>query len=112
MTTSSGGTSGTPAKAEGLDARPRVQVEARTSTATILTAVDLIKMDIEGGEYPALLGAQETILRHRPVIMVEEKAHRDSDGESWKKVARLLKNFFGMTPKEKCQIDRLYVFEG
>lgn len=99
------------APAEGLEPRATIRVEARTIDSYNFDAVDLIKLDIEGGEYPALLGAQETILRHRPVIMVEEKAHRDTDGESWKRVSRLLKNFFGMTPKEKFQIDRVYVFE-
>lgn len=33
--------------------------------------VDLIQLDIEGYEYEALLGAQETIRKHSPVITVE-----------------------------------------
>lgn len=35
--------------------------------------VDAIKLDLEGGEYDALVGAQETIKRCRPVILIEEK---------------------------------------
>lgn len=31
----------------------------------------LIKLDLEGAEYPALLGAQNTIADHRPVLIVE-----------------------------------------
>ena len=33
--------------------------------------VDLIKLDIEGGEYHAMLGAADTIIRSRPVIIFE-----------------------------------------
>lgn len=35
--------------------------------------VDAIKLDLEGGEYDALVGAQDTIKRCRPVILIEEK---------------------------------------
>lgn len=33
--------------------------------------LDLIKMDIEGGELPALKGAAETIRKFRPVVLIE-----------------------------------------
>jgi FkbM family methyltransferase len=33
--------------------------------------VDLLKIDIQGGEYPALLGARETLMKYKPVISVE-----------------------------------------
>lgn len=36
-------------------------------------ALDLLKLDVEGHEYEALQGAEQTIRRHRPVIMIEEK---------------------------------------
>jgi FkbM family methyltransferase len=35
-------------------------------------ALDFIKLDIEGGEYQALLGAQKTIGQHRPTIAFED----------------------------------------
>lgn len=35
--------------------------------------VDAIKLDLEGGEYDALLGARETIMLCRPVVLIEEK---------------------------------------
>jgi hypothetical protein len=36
--------------------------------------VSLIKVDVEGGEYHALLGAERTITTHRPVIIFEASA--------------------------------------
>jgi FkbM family methyltransferase len=36
-----------------------------------LTRMDFIKIDIEGGELPALKGAQKLIRKFRPVVMVE-----------------------------------------
>jgi FkbM family methyltransferase len=41
-------------------------------------AVDFIKMDIEGGEWPAILGAQKLILTHKPIMMVEIQADQNS----------------------------------
>jgi len=38
-----------------------------------VSRLDFIKMDIEGGEYPALLGMQETLARYTPAILVEIK---------------------------------------
>lgn len=42
-----------------------------------LPCVDYIKIDCEGFENNILLGAKETILRHRPMVVVEDKHHRD-----------------------------------
>jgi hypothetical protein len=40
--------------------------------------VDYIKVDCEGYELPILTGARETILRNRPIIVVEQKLHKDT----------------------------------
>jgi FkbM family methyltransferase len=93
-----------------LKARRMVQARARTLDSFEFDAVDLIKLDIQGAEYVALVGARETILRHRPVIMVEEKAFNDAHAKSIEKTAELLIGY-GMTPKEKARTDRVYVFE-
>jgi FkbM family methyltransferase len=37
--------------------------------------VDLLALDVEGAEYPALVGAVETIERDHPVIVIEQKGH-------------------------------------
>ena len=39
--------------------------------------IDFIKIDIEGGEWPALLGAQDLMSRQKPALMVEILANED-----------------------------------
>lgn len=46
----------------------------------VLPVCDLIYLDIEGYEYPAIVGAQSTIKRCRPVIAFEEKGHSERMG--------------------------------
>ena len=87
-----------------------LEVEVKTIDSYAFDAVDLIKMDIQGAEYPALVGARETILRHRPVIMVEEKPFSEDHRAFVVKTAEFLMSL-GMTPKEKAQSDRIFVFE-
>ena len=40
--------------------------------------IDYIKIDCEGYELSILEGAQETIKHHKPVIVVEQKLHKDT----------------------------------
>jgi FkbM family methyltransferase len=46
-----------------------------TLDSFMLTDVDLIKIDVEGYELPVLLGAEETLLRNKPNIVLEQKGH-------------------------------------
>jgi FkbM family methyltransferase len=36
-----------------------------------VSGCDFLKLDVEGGEYHVLLGGQETIGKHRPVVIME-----------------------------------------
>lgn len=45
-----------------------------------LAACDLIVLDIEGMELPALKGAQDTLQRFRPTLMLEDRGHGDRHG--------------------------------
>jgi len=47
--------------------------EVNTVDSYGFTEVDLIQFDIEGYEQPALVGAEETILRDKPTIVLELK---------------------------------------
>lgn len=87
------------------------EVQVRTIDSFNFDAVDLIKLDIQGAEYVALIGARETILKHRPVIMVEEKPFSDAHAEQIKMTSKLLRKSYGMSAKEKVKTDRIYVFE-
>jgi FkbM family methyltransferase len=42
-----------------------------------LACVDYIKIDCEGFENNILLGAKETICQHRPIVVIEDKKHKD-----------------------------------
>lgn len=52
----------------------KIRVQVVRVDDLVRHAVSLIKVDVEGGEYHALLGAERTIGRHRPVIIFEASA--------------------------------------
>nr|WP_280863895.1 FkbM family methyltransferase [Falsiroseomonas frigidaquae] len=60
--------------AEGLP------VPMRALDSLRLPALDLLKLDLEGYELPALIGARETIRRCRPVVVIEEAGWAASHG--------------------------------
>jgi FkbM family methyltransferase len=45
-----------------------------------LAQLDFLKLDIEGWELPALVGAQETIRRCRPTVVIEESVWSERHG--------------------------------
>lgn len=49
----------------------KVNVPIKTIDEYGFDAVDIIKIDTEGYEYPVLLGAEKTIDTHRPIVQVE-----------------------------------------
>jgi FkbM family methyltransferase len=54
-------------------------IEMRTLDSFHLSDVDLIKLDCEGYELFALRGAEETLKRCKPAIMVEQKPGKGSN---------------------------------
>lgn len=89
-----------------------VRVQVRTIDSYGFEGVGLMKLDIQGAEYLALRGAEATIRRCRPVILIEEKPRSDDPDDV--KACRLASEFLlglGMTGKEKPGGDRVYVFE-
>jgi FkbM family methyltransferase len=73
--------------------------------------VGLIKLDIQGAEVNALIGAKETILRNRPVVIIEEKPIGGPDGGREHIIAATaLLLSYGLEPRTKVRGDRVYAF--
>lgn len=69
---------------------------------------DLIHLDIEGWEFPALRGAIETIKRCKPVIAIEQMGHGDKFGYYEEDIKKFLKDL-GYDPVEKIYNDQVFV---
>jgi FkbM family methyltransferase len=66
-----------PAISRYVEKSPSGAVEMLTIDSLALDACDLIKLDLEGYELPALRGAAETIAKFRPPIIVERGLGKD-----------------------------------
>lgn len=74
--------------------------------------VDLIKIDVQGHELNVLKGAENTLRRHKPVVILEEKALTTGYGELDDRIIRGSSAFLkqiGFRPKEKIGADRVWV---
>ena len=58
-----------------------------------LTDVDFIKIDVEGYENQVVLGAKETLLRNKPIIIVEQKGFSDRLNEKQFEAIDTLKSY-------------------
>lgn len=55
--------------------------------------IDLIKIDVEGFEEEILAGAMQTILRNKPVIVVEQQKHEYKDAMTDKPSIKILESW-------------------
>jgi len=84
---------GYPAEVEVI----RVQTRRLDDLIPEDVQVDFIKMDIEGGEYHAMLGGEKTILRCRPILVFEASYHSTGHyGVSAEMIHDLIVRRFGM----------------
>lgn len=74
-----------------------------------LTDVDFIKIDVEGFERAVVAGGRETILRERPVIVVEQKGNESAYGDE-KDAAALLLQSWGAKPVKVIAGDWVFVW--
>lgn len=100
-----------PPNAETPPDHRRVDVEVRTVDSFEIQNVGLIKLDIQGAEYLALKGAEQTVKRWRPVILIEEKPRLYDPADIINvQIASDLLVSWGMEPREKVGGDRIYTF--
>jgi FkbM family methyltransferase len=59
-----------------------VKLVSLDSAVSGLADIKLIKVDVEGHDHAALVGAKETIAIHKPVILFEQLAEDTASGES------------------------------
>jgi FkbM family methyltransferase len=57
------------------------------------TNIDFIKIDVEGYENQVVLGAKETLLRNKPIIIVEQKGFSDRFNETQFEAIDTLKSY-------------------
>jgi FkbM family methyltransferase len=85
------------------DTDKQVSVKTTTIDAQKLPALDLLKLDVEGHELEALEGSVETIMKYRPVVIIEEKL------DPAKRATRLLRRL-GMRSIWQQKHDYLFVW--
>lgn len=72
-----------------------------------LPTCDLLQLDIEGFEYFALQGAEETIIKYSPVIMIEHKKHATRYGAHPGDVIQYIKSF-GYEQRKEVRRDLIF----
>lgn len=80
-------------------------VAVRRMDDLALAQVDYIKMDCEGYEYRVLQGAEQTIRRCRPVVVVEQKPHDAYSAEYGQHAAIELLKSWGMVRLDQIKDD-------
>ena len=58
------------------------------------TNIDFIKIDVEGFENQAVLGAKETLIRNKPIVIVEQKGFSNKYGEKEFEAIDTLKSYW------------------
>lgn len=68
------------------------QIAMTTIDRLDLPTLDFLCLDVEGFEYPALMGAAYSILHHKPMIQLEnrELGKKKGRGHTWKDIEALL----------------------
>lgn len=76
-----------------------------------LTDCDLIMLDVEGMEYHALDGADNTIEEYKPVIIIELTGHSGRYGHTPSAIVNWLKER-GYTEVLRLERDSVFIYEG
>lgn len=84
------------------------QVQAIAIDDLNLAGCGLLKLDIEGAEHNALLGAAETIRKYKPVIIIEINGHGQRFGYSDEETKALVESF-GYKLAFESDPDQVYI---
>lgn len=85
-------------------------VEVYTIDGLVLPHTDLIKIDVEGFEFEVVAGAEETIRKHRPVMIVEQKPNQaERYGRGRHDAVKLLQSW-GMKQAKEIGGDHIMVW--
>lgn len=98
-----------PHNAGGHRVLPDGDVKMITIDGLKLAALDLLVLDVEGYEVPAMLGAVRTIGDYRPVIMLEERGHGGRYGFQRGAAEAWLVSEFGYVVAERLEHDLIMV---
>lgn len=83
-------------------------VRAVKIDSLVLPSCGFIKLDLEGAEGPALLGATDTIAKYRPTLMIEVDRYGDRFGVARDGVRQLL-NSWGYKMVAETRPDQVFI---
>lgn len=91
---------------------PRITVPMITLDSLNLEHVGLIKLDVQGAEPQVMAGGRETILRCRPVILIEEKPLGGPEGDvSHIALFAEILTDLGLTKRKRVGADAIWSFD-
>lgn len=90
--------------------RPGDEVDVVPLDSFRFAECDFLKLDVEGYELKALMGARQTIQRCKPVVMIEENGLCSRYGAKWGDAEAYLVEL-GMRKVATCKKDLVFVCE-
>ena len=88
-------------------------IPTRTLDSLHVETLDFLKLDVESYEYYALLGSQRTLARCKPVVFIEQKKFKDTEGRppvDYKAAATYLESM-GMKCVDRVKNDHIFTWQ-
>jgi FkbM family methyltransferase len=97
-------------KLKKMDFENVIMAPTVTIDSLKLRRLGLIKVDVQGADHLVLDGARQTLLRCKPVIIVEEKPVAETGSMEHVHSIHRLMAALGATARERFKGDRIYTF--